>query len=259
MVAYNGRYSGTESKNTLGTIKYTNDDTIMQVESNLPNNFAGSAIIENLIIDGRKQQPNAYASVGLLLENVYNCWVRNLTIMNCDVGIRVKIADGGFWAHGNRFEHIRMKNVKTGILFEGNSSNGAKYFSYTTIDDVRISLDREDSVGIMVGKNNEGLADLYGAFIKATVWMCKATQKGLVVNGSLRYSLVNLEVEQVIKSVPSGYGVFINSGAVVRDNQGFLLTALWLNPPSSVDRRLSVNGGADCAVGEITVFSRDNV
>ena len=253
MVAYNGRYSGSESKNKLDAVKYTGDDVLMQVESNLSNNFVGSAIIENLIIDGRDADSDT--SVGILLENVCNCLIRNLTIMNCNVGIKVKIANGGNWAHGNRFEHIRMKNVKTGILFEG-TSNTDKYFSGTTIDDVRISLDALDSVGIMVGGGN-GFADLHGAFIKTTVWMCKDSQKGLVVNGSLRYSLVNLEVEQVIESVPSGYGVVVNSGATVKDNQSFLLSAMWLNPNNGVDRRLSVESGATCGAGEITVYSRD--
>ena len=251
-VPYNGRCSGDESKQDI--IAYdpsqSNPLNIVRVESNLPYDFVGSAIIENLIIDGLDPSNGA---TGILLENVYNCWVRNLTIMNCDVGIKVKIANGGNWAHGNRFEHIRMINVKTGILFEG-ASNTDKYFSHTTIDDVRISLVQANSVGIMVGTGSNGFADLHGAFIKATVWMNATSHKGLVVNGSLRYSLVNFEVEHMDENVSPGQGMVVNSGASVKDNQNFLLTALWFR---SKNRRLSVDNGADCDEGYITVFSRD--
>jgi len=252
-VAFNGRYAGGESK--LDTVGYTGDLTIMAVESNLPDNFAGSAVIENLIIDGNTDGGGSSFGVGttgILLQNVYNCLIRNVTIMNCEVGIKVKLTDG-FWSHGNRFEHIRMINVKTGILFEG-ASNTDKYFSHTTIDDVRISLVQANSVGIMVGTGSNGFADLHGAFIKATVWMNATSHKGLVVNGSLRYSLVNFEVEHMDENVSPGQGMVVNSGASVKDNQNFLLTALWFR---SKNRRLSVDNGADCDEGYITVFSRD--
>jgi len=256
-VAFNGRYAGGESK--LDTVGYTGDLTIMAVESNLPDRVAGSAVIENLVIDGNTDGGGSSFGVGttgILLQNVYNCLIRNVTIMNCEVGIKVKLTDG-FWSHGNRFEHIRMINVKNGIVFEGTSS--ARDFSYTVIDDVRISLAGflDDVVGIKIGVN----ADLHCAFIKATVWLGdfpddNYPQVGLVVDGSLRYSLVNLEVEQEQPRDPTGYGVRVNSGATVSDNQTFLLTALWLYKKINnvvVDRRLSVVGGAVCGIGEVTV------
>jgi hypothetical protein len=129
-----------------------------------------------------------------------------------------------------------MKNVAVGIVFEGEV--GADYFSYTTVDDVRISLDkREDAVGIKVG----AYVNLFGAFIKATVWLGEIKQVGLDVYGSLRYSLVNLEIEQEsppdqqeLVTEKSGKGVVINSGAVVCDNQSFMLTTLIVDP----DRRV---------------------
>jgi len=231
-VAYNGRRVGS-SGSKLEVINYTNSLTIMQVDSNLPDDFAGSAVIENLVIDGNDASGNAVGGVtGLLLENVYNCVIRNITIRNCEVGIRVKLTgSAGDCSRGNRFEHIRMKNVKTGIVFEGVSA--AKDFSYTTIDDVRISLDnRLNGVGIKIGDDNVH-ADLHCAFIKATVWLGNGTQKGLEVNGVLKYSLVNFEVEQEIplNPLPSGWGVYVNLGATVWDNQNFLLTTLGLVRP----------------------------
>ena len=249
VVPYDGCCVGEGSKqDTIAYDPYQSGAlNVVRVESNVPNNFAGSAVIENLIIDGL-DQPNTN---GILLEDVCNCLVRNVTIKNCDVGIRVRASEGS-WAYGNRFEHIRMINVKTGIVFEG-ASSGSKYFSYTTVDDVRISLAHPNSVGIMVGDGNS-FADLHGAFIKATVWMNKTSHRGLVVNGSLRYSLVNLEVEHMDDSVLPGLGVVVNLGATVKDNQNFLLTALWF---LSETRQLSVSSGADCNEEDITVFSRD--
>ncbi|MCL5876982.1 MAG: hypothetical protein M1540_04125 [Candidatus Bathyarchaeota archaeon] len=221
VVPFDGRYAGDGSKQT--TVNYSSASVIMQVESNFPNNLDRSAVIENLVIDGLETG----GTTGILLENVYNCLIRNVTIKNCDVGIEVRIT-GSNWSHANRFEHIRMINVKTGILFTGTSTN--KDFSYTTIDDVGISLTGDsNSVGIKVG---DPYANLYSAFIKATVWLGSTSGKGMVVNGQLKFCLVNLEVEEA--EAYSGYGVYISSGATVYDNQSFLLTALGLDS----DKRL---------------------
>jgi hypothetical protein len=225
IVPFNGRYTGAGSKQT--TVNYAGAPAIMSVESNLPNNMASSAVIENLIIDGN----NVAGTTGILLENVYSCLIRNLTIMNCEVGIKVRLTDG-YWSHANRFEHIRMMNVKTGILFEGTQT--AKDFSYTTIDNVGISLaGNSTDVGIKIGTPN---ANLYCAFIKATVWLAQSGGTGLEVNGDLKFNLANLEVEQ--DEGYAGRGLTINSGASVSDNQ-FMLTALGLLQVN----RLVVNSG----------------
>jgi len=225
VVAYDGRKAGTGSKQT--TYTYTGASTIMSVASNM-SNLDRNAVIENLVIDGT----NASGTTGILLENVCNCLIRNLTIRNCTVGIEVKIT-GNNRAFGNRFEHIRMINVKTGIRFTGTSSN--KDFAYTSIDDVGISLcvDVFDQYpanynGIYVGSN----ARLYNAFVKATLWTSDDyLHRGLVVDGELRYSLVNVEVEN------SGCGVLIGLGGVVLDNQSFLLTTLALDQNKRVDNK----------------------
>ena len=72
VVPYNGRCGGDEGSKQEA-IDYDQNQSnalnIVRVESNLPYNFASSAIIENLIINGHGQ-PN---TIGILLENVYNC------------------------------------------------------------------------------------------------------------------------------------------------------------------------------------------
>lgn len=233
VVPYNARYTGSGSKQT--TIVHNGASVIMQVASNLPSNSGSGAIIENLIIDGT----GVSGTTGILLENVCNCLIRNLTIMNCDVGIEVKIT-GDNWSQSNRFEHIRMRNVKTGIKFTGTSSN--KDFSYTTIDNVGINLiDDVNSRGIQVGPN----ADLYNAYVKSTVWTSLTAHRGMEVYGKVKYSLVNLEVEN------AGTGLHVSSGAVVSDNQNFLLTALFSDEYISSSNGI-VNAGGTCK--DVTVF-----
>lgn len=244
IVPYNGRYAGeVGSKQTV--VQYRGSLVIMCVESNLPetnviNKLDGSAVIENLIIDGYDANNNFVSdTTGLLLENVCNCLIRNVTIMNCEIGIKVKISDNGK-SFGNRFEHIRMINVKKGILFEGTSTS--KDFSYMTLDDVRISLeDPTADTGIQVGSTTGDLsANLLGAFVKATVWIDHSSHKGLAVYGSLKYSLVNLEVEQ--GATPVGVGVYVGSNATVSDNQSFLLTALLVNASNKSVTNKKVDG-----------------
>ena len=236
VVPRNGRYSGDGSKQN--TVTYTGASTIMRVEANIPSYPGESAVIENLVIDG---SGGPTGTTGILLENVYNCHIRNLTIKNCDIGIKVSIT-GSNWAHANRFEHIRMINVKTGILFAGTSTN--RDFSYTTIDDVGISLRDSDStaIGIKIG---EPYANLYCGFIKATVWLGSSSGKGMVINGQLKLSLVNLEVEE--DPAYNGYGVYISAGATVWDNQSFMLTALGINQ-TPTDYRLVNNGTYDYGI-----------
>ena len=229
-VPYDGRYAGNNgSKGTILNYTGIGNEAMLKIASNLPSNVGKSAIIENLIIDG-KNKPNL---TGILLENVCNGLIRNLTIKNCTVGIRVKLTDGvDHCSQGNRFEHIRMINVKTGILFEG--TNSTKDFSHTTIDDVGISLaGNSTDTGIKIGAGNNAPANMYCAFIKANVWLDSSKGTGLEVNGKLGLSLVNLAVEQ--STGHNGCGVRINSNATVTDNQSFLLTALSLLTQNKIE------------------------
>jgi len=238
-VNHNDRLAGVGSKQT--TYTYDNASPIILVKPNAPNKLDSNAIIENLIIDGEDYPTFGQNTTGILLENVCNCLIRNLTIRNCDVGIKVQITGNGK-AFGNRFEHIRMINVKTGILFTGTPSNVD--FSYTTIDNVGISFSHDkNNVTKFVGIKVDSNANLYNAFVKATVWTSNVNHKGMEINGAVKYSLVNLEVED------SGTGVQINSGAVVSNNQSFLLTTLGLSPST---RKVNLNGNTD----DIKVFAQ---
>ena len=238
IVDYNECYGGlVGSKQVVNA--YNNVSPIVKVVSNLPNNVGCSAVVENLVIDGCDLVNNV---TGILLENVCNCLIRNVTIKNCVVGIKVRVSGGGA-AFGNRFEHIRMINVKTGILFE--SVGGGGDFSCTVIDDVGISLeeDREDvsDVGIKVGVN----VDLYSAFVRANVWLAKSRGTGLDVSGKLGFSLVSFVVEQDVGY--DGCGVHVSSGATVSNNQSFHLTALKLPSNRVVDDNSPANN--DIVVG----------
>jgi parallel beta-helix repeat (two copies) len=217
-VPYNGRYSGDSSKQN--TITYTGNTVIMQIDSNA-SDVNSNAVIENLIIDGQNQTN----SIGIQLQNVSNCIIRNVTIMNCDVGIHLLLTSGPTM-QGNRFEHIRMINVKQGIFFEGNSTYSD--FSFTTIDDVSISLPDYSYPNGMAIKVGQPYATLYNTFIKATVWLRSSNAIAMVVNGQIKYSLVNLEVEQ------PGTGVQVTSSGTVNDNQSFLLTTFGVTTPKSV-------------------------
>ena len=238
VVPYNGCEAGSNSKQTTHT--YNGASTIMQVATNLPNNIDENAIIENLIIDGLNLSNNA---TGILLENVCNCLIRNVTIMNCEVGIKIKLTgSNGNFSRNNRFEHIRMINVKTGILFEGTSS--AKDFSYTTIEDVGISLvGNSTDTGIKIGNDNVN-ANLYGAFVKVNVWLNESGGKGLEVNGQIKGGLVNLAVAE--NGNNSGRCIVLNTNAVISNNQSFLLTSL------GVANNIVNNGGSYSGIKIVT-------
>jgi len=213
VVPYDGRYAGSSSKQT--TLNYNGASTIMKVASNVTNNSKNScAVIENLIINGK----DAANSIGILLDDVYNCLIRNLTIMNCDVGIKIQSTNANY-SLANRFEHIHMINVKTGIQFTG---TGSKDFFFTTIDDVGISLKNDsNAVGIQVDTGTR----LFSTFIKATIWLPQTGGTGLRVRGELKYSLANLAVEQVNNNKATGKGVDNTSGTI-SNNQSFLLTTI---------------------------------
>ncbi|MCL2642275.1 MAG: InlB B-repeat-containing protein [Candidatus Bathyarchaeota archaeon] len=225
-VGYNERYAGSGSKETP-LVYNGNSSAVLCVESNL-HDLDGSAIIENLVIDGANT-----ATTGILLQNVANCLIRNVTIKNCEVGIRVKLTGNNACSWGNRFEHLLLENVNTGILFEGTETS--KDYSYTIIDDVGIKLknNSNNNVGVKI----EATAKLYSAFVKTNVWLNGSNGKGLEVNGQLKLSLINLAVSESIQN-NTGKCIVLNVGANISANQSFLLTVLGVN------NNIANNGGA---------------
>ena len=226
-VAVDECYTGSSgSKGTVLNYVGVGNTSVVSVVSNLPSNMGRSAVIENLVIDCK----NKSGMVGILLEDVSHCLVRNVTIMNCDVGIKVRLTGSrGVYAQGNRFEHICLVNVKIGILFEGAVS--ARDFSFTVVDDVGISLGGNLSdVGIKVG----AFADLFSVFVRANVWLNGSNGVGLSMeNGTIRFSLVNLAVEE-FASNSTGKGIVLNSGADISDNQSFMLACLGIDSNNKV-------------------------
>lgn len=174
--------------------------TIMKIVSNFHDipPFTRSAVVENLVIDGQ----GVAGTTGLLLENVGGAFIRNITIRNCDVGIHLCNVDGG-WTEFNHLQHIRMENVKKGILFN-TAGSGVKgpgdSFGHSYIDDVSIVLrNTQDTVGIQVGDVSDPsdvLVKPYFSFIKANIWLNSQDACGvkLVNRGELRLCLVNIGV-----------------------------------------------------------------
>jgi hypothetical protein len=225
-VAPNGRYVGNGSKQDI--LNYNNANVIMQVQSNIVGGYSGeSAIIENLIIDGHEQS----GTVGILLQNVCNCIIRNLTILNCDVGIKIENTNS-YQSRSNRIEHIRMTNVKQGILFVG--TNNARDFSFTTIEDVGIKLrdDCAEGAGIQIGESGGPILKPYNSFIKTTVWLGSDSGCGMNIYGELKYSLVMLAVEGT-NNGGTGVGIQTNQDYAVYHNQSFTLAHGKISTPIS--------------------------
>jgi hypothetical protein len=157
----------------------------------------------------------------------------NLTIKNCDVGIKLQLTYGA-WSEFNRIEHIRMENVNTGILFTTSGPNPdnpddfpGNSAGFTHIDDVGIKLNNTSTaVGVQIGDdiNQNRTIDPYSAFIRANVWLQSAGGKGLQIkNGTLQYGLINLSVQG--PSNGSGIGIDIQSAAAITaNNQQFKLS-----------------------------------
>jgi len=232
-VAADGHYAGNGSKHDVIS---RSGMVIFKVASNVATgDFHKTAIIENLIIDGRDSHGNISAgSVGILLQNVYNCIIRNVTILNCEVGIQIENT-GSYASQSNRIEHVRMTNVNTGILFTASAGNPGD-FGFTTIKDVGIKLSDTVSsnvgiqnVGIQIGKSGNPVAKLYSSFIKATVWLGKnGVNSGMIVCGELKYSLVMFIVEcpdgNLVTTGRLGVDITNSSPNAVFNNQSFMLT-----------------------------------
>jgi len=212
-VARDARYAGVGSKQHViagtGTImKITQIFTDTQTPP-LPQ-FSRTAIIENLIIDGQNQG----GTTGILLQDVSNSFIRNITIKNCETGIHL-YNTGGMWTESNNLQHIRMENVKTGILFStdgwysDNPHLPGDSFGHSHISDVSIALrDASDAVGIQIGNNkfvpghekkplatDVVAAKPYFSFINANVWLGLLGGCGVrLVNGELKHCLINIGV-----------------------------------------------------------------
>jgi len=164
-----------------------------------------TAVVENLIVDGGGQ----VGTTGLFLRNLGGAFIRNITIRNCDVGIHLHNALGS-WTEANCLQHIRMENVKTGILFstDGYFSDAkpGDSFGHSYIDDISIELrNTSGAVGIQVGNGQYGnggsgtkpppdnsiiTANPYFSFIKADIWFKVADSCGVkLVNGEIKHCL----------------------------------------------------------------------
>jgi hypothetical protein len=213
---------------------------IIDVQSNFNPTYEPwkTAIIENMIIDGGNYNATV---VGIRVKDVYNCWIRNVTIKNCAIGILVE-SSAGYESNQNRFEHIRMSNVERGIEFSG-VDNGTTH-TRTHIDQVGISLKNVSSaVGIQVGRYPEKLINLQDAFIKANVWLSNASSEctGMYIHGQVKHSLINLETENFNGTGGTGIQIRTPGNYNVWKNQSFTLTALnqpthiWVSPNQSHD------------------------
>ena len=114
-----------------------------------------------LVIDGN-EFGGSRGVTGIKLDNVVASIIRNITIKNCDVGVPIR-SYKGLWSECNTLKHIRMENVKKGVVFTttgpfdewpnfmgvvfpGNSA------AFTSIEDVDIGLkDVVGAVGIQIG------------------------------------------------------------------------------------------------------------
>jgi hypothetical protein len=137
-----------------------------------------SVVIENLVIDGQNMVDGSGSGVtGILLQNVPHCLIRNVTIRNCEVGIHIR-SYKGLWSECNTLKHIRMENVKKGIVFtttgpykgwqnDPNTQYPGASAAFTTIEDVDIGLkDIVGAIGIQLGgvqiasvDDSEGIGD----------------------------------------------------------------------------------------------------
>jgi hypothetical protein len=204
--------------------------------------FAESALIENLIIDG-DNQPGV--TTGILLQNVCQCLIRNVTIRNCEVGIHIRDYEG-LWSEGNTLKHIRMENVKKGIVFtttgpydDGQVTWPGNSAAFTTIEDVDIELANVSSaVGIQIGGkqitnktypllndsdaivqlasgNYLSFVDPYSSHLKATVRLGSQGGTGLkVLNGFLHFAQAHLTV--IGDSNGSGKGIDLHEAHTIK-------------------------------------------
>jgi hypothetical protein len=207
-LATDGLLRGVGSKQITIT---SSANPIISVNSNL-GDMTKTAVIENIILYGNG------TNTGILLQNLYNCQVRNVTIVNCDTGIKIT-ATGTGWSQSNHIQHVRMKSVNKGIQF---AAGGTNNFAFTHVEDVGISLnDAQNLNGIEIGTGCKP----YSSFIKANVWSSQQCI-GMWVDGEIKYCLINFNHEKTT-SGSAGSGVYLASNAVIGSsiNQSFFLAA----------------------------------
>ncbi|XHH08615.1 MAG: hypothetical protein ACFCUE_13760 [Candidatus Bathyarchaeia archaeon] len=204
-----GLLRGTGSKQITIT---STANPIISIGSNFDSEFTRSALIENLIIVGNG------SNIGILLQNVIHCKIRNLTIVNCDTGIKLT-ATGTNWTEANEIEHVRIKDVNKGIQFApGGSPDNSRAFTY--INDVGISLNNTANLrGIEIGTG----CRIYSSFIKANVWSSQACD-GMWIDGLVNLCLINLNHEKTTTG-KGGTGVHIVTNGTVCNNQSFFLSS----------------------------------
>jgi hypothetical protein len=123
----------------------------------------------------------------------YYGWFGTLQILGNDDNLANSV---GYWSEDTCLKHIRMENVKTGILFTASGSGIGGLgdsAACTTIDDVGIALyDSSASVGIQVGDDlSSYFVKPYSSRIKANVWLGSSGGTGLkVTKGELRFGLL---------------------------------------------------------------------
>jgi hypothetical protein len=184
---------------------------IISVNSNL-NDITKSAVIENLILYGNG------TNTGILLQDLYNCQIRNVTILNCDVGIKLQSTEGG-WSQSNHIQHVRMSYVNKGIQF---APGGTNNFGFTHIEDVGIALNNAQNLrGIEIGTGCKP----YSSFIKANVWSSQASD-GMWIDGEVKYCLINFNHEKTSQGA-GGNGVYLGQNASIGSsiNQSFFIVA----------------------------------
>jgi hypothetical protein len=206
-LAMDGLLRGVGSKQISIT---SSANPIIRVNSNL-SDITKSAVIENLTIWGNG------SNTGILLQDVYNCLIRNITLVNCDAGVKLT-ATGSGWTQSNRIKHVRMGWVNKGIQF---APGGTNNFGFTHIDDVGISLrDAQNLNGIEIGAGCKP----YSSFIKANVWSTQSC-RGMYLDGEVKYCLINFNHEKTTSGA-AGYGVYIGPNATIgSNNQSFFVAA----------------------------------
>ncbi len=203
-----GLLRGTGSK--IVTIR-SSASPIIRVASNF-GDLNKNASIENIVLLG-----DTGSETAIELSDVYNCQIRNISIKNVDVGIKVT-ATTNKWSESTRMEHIRMAWVNKGIQFTKGTGTGS--FSFSHIDDVGISLkDTSNLTGIDIGQD----CKLHAPFIKANVWSSQPCN-GMYINGEIKAGLINFNHEKTVGHV-GGNGISIGQNATISDNQYLFVSA----------------------------------
>jgi hypothetical protein len=185
-------------------------------------------LIENVQIVGQTGPPLTH--VGIRLENVSNCQIRNAPIYYCTIGIDMLTSSQDpevrLPARSNRIHHVYMQQVLTGIRF-ATTVWGSGDFSFTNITDVNITAYPDpNSKGISILQD----ACLDNAFIKANAWFgyktgCSSGSDNacaMHIDGKVKNSFINLTAERLTSDDPDpnnptqgGFGIILDEHAEV--------------------------------------------